>query len=379
MKITSINARVDSAGKHNDRNFDLNAAPHIDKGRSSANKYYTYNGDESSTFRQIEMSFYKDTFSEHLKYQNKKNKENGHKDRNRDVRSYYSDRFTRPEDKILQIGDVHNHVSPDVLWECALDYKDRFNDLYGEHCKILDMALHVDEATPHVHIRRVWVAEDEKGYAQISQNKALAALGVEAPDPTAKTDRHNNAKMTFTYSDRELFCSVCKEHGLDIEEPVKRKAPRKHLSDIEYKISMREKEYEQLEREYKAVEKELKELDESMEELINTMESQPEMAGDYSGQMELLRKKSRAEKLRTIAKIYREEMNAALQRAGSFEKAAARHDIDKEVRHMERFLDNKGLLDEYRESEIAGRRERTQEHIKEKKESKKNNETGNLF
>ncbi len=365
MKITSINARADSAGKHNDRNFDLNAAPHIDKARSKDNKYYTYNGDESSTFKQIELGYYKDTFSEHLKRQNKKNKENGHKERSQDIKAYYANKFTRPEDKILQIGDKDEHVEPEILWECALDYKDRFNALYGEHCKILDMALHVDEATPHVHIRRVWVAEDVDGFAQVSQNKALAALGIEAPDPTAKIDRWNNAKITFTYSDRELFYTVCREHGLEIKETEKKVPPRKHLSDLEFKLSERQKEYNELEREYKAIQQEIEELDKAMDSVLSTMQEQPMMAGDYAEQLEYIKKKTRADKLRAIAEIYRKAMDDALKRNGSFEKAAARAEVDKEIRHMEKFLEEKNLLEEYRGQGSYGKQEQ-------KKESNKN-------
>lgn len=367
MKITSINARVDSAGRHNDRNFDLNAAPHIDKARSAQNKYYTYNGDSTLTFKQLEMGFYKETFSKHINAQNKKNKEVGHKERNRDVKSYYADKYTRPEDKILQIGDMNEHVGPDTLWACALDYKDKFNALYGEHCKILDMALHVDEATPHVHIRRVWVAEDSFGHAHVSQNKALAALGVEAPDPSAKIDRWNNAKITFTYTDRELFHTVCKEHGLDIGELEQKTPPRKHLKDLEFKISAREKELEELVREKTSVQEELEELDKAINSTIRLFEEQPQIQTDYAAQLELIKKKNRAEKLKLLAEIYDKEINEAIQRAGSIERAVVRAEVDKEVKHLERFLDKKGLLEEYRESELSGGKEKKREQKKEPK------------
>ena len=54
MKISSINARIDRAGKHNDRNFDISRAPHIDGEKISENLYWTYNGDMEHTFAEVE-------------------------------------------------------------------------------------------------------------------------------------------------------------------------------------------------------------------------------------------------------------------------------------------------------------------------------------
>lgn len=60
--------------------------------------------------------------------------------------------------------------------------------------------LHVDEATPHVHVRRVWFVEDEKtGHEIIGKNKALEELGIAPPRPDKSIGRYNNAKMTLSH------------------------------------------------------------------------------------------------------------------------------------------------------------------------------------
>ena len=161
MKVTNRCARKDKAGKHNDRNFNLVNAPHIDQSKVNQNKYWTYNGDQEHSFAEVEKEFYARHFTDFIDVQNKKNSESRHKDRNKTLDSYYHGARTRPEDQLLQIGDKNNHATPEELWECAMTYMERFDQIYGDKCKILDMALHLDETTPHVHIRRVWIAEDE--------------------------------------------------------------------------------------------------------------------------------------------------------------------------------------------------------------------------
>ena len=72
MKVTTRNARVDKAGRHNDRNYDVNNSPHIDQSRTSLNRYYTYNYDYEHTFAEIEYGFYEKNFSDYIDAQNLK-------------------------------------------------------------------------------------------------------------------------------------------------------------------------------------------------------------------------------------------------------------------------------------------------------------------
>lgn len=264
MKCTNTTARVDRSGKHNDRKFNLDYAEHIDQERTKDNKYYRYNGDESLTFRELELEFYKIHFEDKINEQNEKNNQRRQSNRNKTVENYYHQKNTRPEDQILQIGDKNNHATGEELWECALAYKDRFDELFGDHCKIIDMALHMDEATPHVHVRRVWIAEDENGKEYVSENKALEQLGTLLSDGEKKQNKWNNRKVAFTHTDRTLFESICEERGFDIDRT--RGAHREHLDTITFKAEKDSAKIEELERQIEEKQQALNDIEEKIEE-----------------------------------------------------------------------------------------------------------------
>lgn len=364
MKVTSSNARVDSAGRHNDRNFDLRAATHIDKDLSLHNQYYTYNGDTEHTFYQIETEYYKEHFSKHIKKQNEKNKKQGHTQRNQTIKDYYTNKRTRPEDKILQIGNKNKHATAEELWACALEYKDRFNAIYGEHCQILDMALHVDEATPHVHIRRVWISEDENGDFYVAQGKALDALGIMPPDPSQPESRWNNAKMTFTYSDRALFEEICIEKGLDIERDNHQKG--RHLFPInQYKEEKAEEHIRELEIQQQKIQDSLNKIDTIIREAEDYF-VQPFFEDRYIDEIEENKKKERAERIKKLIEIYNKEIRQNLETAKDFQTAVIRSQIDSEVRSMEIFLEEHGLLNEYHEQQEYKKQQKIKEIDKNK-------------
>lgn len=351
MKVTNRNARIDKAGKHNDRNFNLDNAPHIDKDKISENKYWTYNGDNYRSFDELEKEFYERHFSDYLEACNSRNIKARHPDRNRDVNHYVRSRNTRPEDKILQIGNMDEHATPEELWECALAYVEKFDDIYGDHCKILDMALHLDEATPHVHIRRVWIAEDEHGNEYVNQGKALEQLGIQDPDQSRPTSKYNNPKISFTQSDIRLFQDICIEKGLSIDIGTPEK--REHLSTLQYKKQEISKDIEELERTRDRMHKDIDDakedlqiLDDISESLLNYFENTDLFSDKYADELEEARKKERAERLRILISIYHKEMSSVLHE-NDFAKAVIRADIGKDLRHMERFLEKEGLLDKY--------------------------------
>ena len=354
MKITSHNGRVDKSGRHNDRNFNVDLATHINKEESKDNLYYVYNGDYEKTFREIELDFYREHFAEGIEAQNNRNKEHRHRGRNKTIEQYYSGRYTQPEDKILQIGDKDSHATPEELWACAMEYKDRFNDIYGDHCKILDMALHVDEATPHVHVRRVWIAEDEDGRETISQSKALEQLGIMPPDMSLPIGKYNNSKITFTHAERALFRDIAIEKGLDIdpEEPSK----SEHLTVNQYKEKAAEENLGILEREYEKVQRDIDEIKDKIEKIDSIISdaedffaNDPMFQGRLLREVEEAKKKSRAERIQSLIRIYQREVKDAIDRASDFDKAAVRSEVDAEVKSLKDFLERNNLLNEYEE------------------------------
>ncbi len=294
MKLVSHNGRVDTSGRHNDRNFDISKAPHIEAERMTENRYYTYNGETEKTFRQIEIDYYKKHFGKTVLEQNKRNNSIRHPERNKTILQYHKSRNTRPEDKIIQVGNRKQHISGEKLWEIALEYQKRFDEMYGSHCKILSMALHMDEETPHVHIRRVWSYTDKDGFEKVGERKALEALGIMEKDPSKSKNIHNNTKIAFTSQDRELLAGICREKGIDIEEP--RRGKRKHMNVEEYREYAGD--LEELVRERDTVRTELKEIREEKSSVENAV-------NDLSGIMEELLRSD------FMQKAYEEEIKKA--------------------------------------------------------------------
>lgn len=336
MKITNINAREDVSGKHNDRNFNVDYATHINQDKMSENLYWTYNGDTESTFEEIERDFYDLHFSEKLEEINKKHLESRHRERIKSKLDYYHSKYTRPEDKILQIGNINEHASKEELWDCAIEYKDRFNELYGDHCVILDMALHMDEATPHVHMRRVWIAEDENGLEYVSQTKALEQLGIPAPQPEREIDKFNNPKIMMTQNEVELFRQVCIDRGLDIDPPKERERKREHLSVLEFKKSKVIEELNKVE----------EQLDAYNRMMFQFIKDNPFMINLYADELRKAKKKSQEEFYRKIAEIFCKEYSKVFEE-GSFENAA----LKVKQESFEKYLKEKGLQEDYLEWE----------------------------
>lgn len=233
-KATYRIEKVDTQGKHNDRNFDVTKSDHINQDRMHLNKYWNLYGYEDRTFEEIEKMFYEKVYSKHIDAQNQRYIKGRKKNLCISVNDYYKAHRTRPEDLILQVGNKNQHISGEELWQIAMDYKEKFNEVYGAHCKILTMALHMDEATPHVHIRRAWIGEDKEGYAHASCESALRCIGYEWN--RTDTSKKNNAKIKFTETERKMFENVCRDHEIDID--VDNRIHTEHLSVEDYKKKM---------------------------------------------------------------------------------------------------------------------------------------------
>lgn len=364
MKATNRNARADISGKHNDRNFDITRAPHIDPSLMQYNKYWTYNGELPDTFVALERQFYSEHFTESLNQRNENNIASGHRGRCVSMDEYRTAKYTRPEDKILQIGDRSKSATPEQLWECALEYQQKFEEMYGEHCKIIDMALHVDEPShaPHVHVRRVWIATDEQGHEYVGQGKALQQLGIERPDLSAPEGKTNNAKMTITEIDRVMFRDICIEKGLDISKDKPQN--KVHLKTAEYAVEKTTEELEKLERQKEILVEEIKNLDHEKNKISSRVESVVNLAEDflqldifnsaYNELIEECKKKALAERAMIVLDIAKKELTNLKKSDGDIEKAEKKSEKTSRLAYAEKFIERKGLKDEY-QKEVAKR------------------------
>lgn len=173
------------------------------------------------TFTEIEKAYYVEKYSDHVDGQNERNRKARHYDRVKTIDAILENNKTCPEETLLQLGNMDGAVSADVLAQVSAEYFEEFNRRYGSHVHILDWALHLDEATPHIHERHVFDAVNQYGELCPQQDKALEELGFELPKPNEKKGKYNNRKMVFDEECRKLFISICQNHGLTIDvEPV---------------------------------------------------------------------------------------------------------------------------------------------------------------
>lgn len=249
MRGTSHNGRVGKNGtyspKHNDRNFDVDSAEHIDPDRVDDNWYWhRYQSEEPEmTFEQAESKFYEDNFTDSLNAKNERYRASGHKDRMKSMDEYRENRLSCPEETLLQVGKTGKTIDPDLLRRICIEHINWEINTFP-NVKVLDVALHVDEeGAPHMHERKVWVAHSSDGLI-VGQAKALEEMGIDRPHPEKKKDRYNNPKTTYTAMCREHFLEVCKQHGLELElEPDK--TSKRGLELEEYKRQQEQEKAEQ--------------------------------------------------------------------------------------------------------------------------------------
>ena len=230
MKATRHNGRAGKNGvynpKHNDREFDVSHADHIDVVREKQNIYWDcFQGfrtgmtedEEQASFADVEKQFYSIFYHDSVEAQNERNIRTRHPERNKTTDSLLQDKRTCPEESILQIGNIDESVDGETLVKIACAFISELEERYGEHIHFLDWSLHMGEGTPHIHERHVFDAVDSYGLRKPQQEKALEALGIPLPDPDKKPGAKNNRKMIFDKICRDLFLDICEQHDLYVD------------------------------------------------------------------------------------------------------------------------------------------------------------------
>ena len=244
MRATIHNGRTGKDGayntRHNDRQFDISHAEHIDPERIKDNRYWNWTGNPETTFEAAEAAFYEKYIKQHLDAQNARYVAQRHAERAKTMDEYRKSPQTCPEEVILQIGKMGDTIPADMMAR-IIQEQINWEQQQFPGVKVLDVALHMDEqGAPHIHERRAWVYTDRDGNLAISQNKSLEQMGVELPNPNNPRSRFNNRKMTFSRMCREHLLQICREHGLQIEEIPQEKSKSGRTMD-DYKASEAEK------------------------------------------------------------------------------------------------------------------------------------------
>ena len=208
-------------------------APHIRVDDMQENERWSIGGE--GDFREHELSYYRTYYQAAVDATNERYIRQGHSERCKTVEQLYTGAQTRPEEMILQIGNREEGADPNDFKIAVGEYISRleaWNRAHGGHMHILNWSIHLDESSPHVHIRRVWDYQDKDGILRLGQNKALKAAGVPLPDPDKPEGRYNNRKITFDSMARGLWQDIARSMGYDIEaEP---RPDMRHKDKAEY-------------------------------------------------------------------------------------------------------------------------------------------------
>lgn len=231
MKRT-ISAMVGKGSvNHNSRKFK---AENVDGSRTHLNIDYC-----NENIKKV----YHELFDEALKrYNNKQTRAD------RRIENYYEKIRNSKQEKpfhelILQIGDKENMSAESENGEIARQILDEYYRGFKERnpqLKVFSAHLHMDEATPHLHIDFVpFTTGSKRGLdTRVSLKQALAAQGFKGGT------RGDTEWNQWVSAEKSALAFVMERHGIEWEH---KGTHEKHLSVLDYKKQEREKELDALE------------------------------------------------------------------------------------------------------------------------------------
>lgn len=216
---------------HNSRKFK---AENVDGSRTHLNIDYC-----NENIKKV----YHELFDEALeKYNDKQTRAD------RRIENYYEKIRNSKQEKpfhelILQIGDKENMSAESENGEIARQILDEYYRGFQERnpqLKVFSAHLHVDEATPHLHIDFVpFTTGSKRGLdTRVSLKQALAAQGFKGGT------RGDTEWNQWVSAEKSALAFVMERHGIEWEH---KGTHEKHLSVLDYKKQEREKEINALE------------------------------------------------------------------------------------------------------------------------------------
>ena len=231
MKRTISAMRGPGSLKHNRRAF---TAENVDAERTRYNVVY-----KDEPIKQV----YHELFDDALERYNSKQKR-----KDRCISDYYEHLRTGKQEKvfhelIVQIGDKDNTgvTTEDGQWAATIldEYMQDF-EKRNPTLRVFGAFLHMDEATPHLHIDFIPYVSGWKGKGmdtKVSLKQALKALGLAGG--TKKESELNQ----WINAEKEQLAAVMERHGIEWE---KKDTHEEHLSVLDFKKKERAKEVAEL-------------------------------------------------------------------------------------------------------------------------------------
>ena len=346
MKRT-ISAMVGQGSvNHNSRKFH---AKNTDPERSHLNITY---------YQENIKAVYHELFDEALERYNAKQTR-----ADRRIENYYEKIRSGKQEKpfheiILQVGNKDDMSADSDEGRLAAAVLDEYMKAFQErnpNLRVFSAHLHIDEATPHLHIDFVpFTTGSKRGLdTRVSLKQALAAQGFKGGT------RGDTEWSQWVRSEKEQLSAVMEHHGIEWED---KGTHDKHLSVLDYKKEQRAKEIAALETVKAEKESQVESQERRLKELAPAVKNMERLAADFSADPEEIlpeagtlesaksyREKKAKPLLAKIVKVLRSLYRAYIDLKGKFDRLQGEYDRVREGnarlsdRLMEVKMENKKL------------------------------------
>nr|WP_316620463.1 plasmid recombination protein [uncultured Ruminococcus sp.] len=256
---------------HNSRTF---TAENVDSERTHLNIDYC-----NEPIKKV----YHEMFDEALKQYNDKQKR-----KDRKISDYYKHIESGKQEKlfheiIFQIGNKDDMSATGEHAELARTILDEYYQGFQErnpYLRVFSAHLHMDEATPHIHIDFVpFTTGSNRGLeTRVSLKQALINMGFKGEG------RSDNELNRWILSEKKVLAQIMERHGIEWEQ---KGTHEQHLSVLDYKKQERAKEVAELDREIeekqlevkglKATAEKIKEATDSLDSIEHQLDNNPEL------------------------------------------------------------------------------------------------------
>ena len=235
----------------------------------NSRKFHAKNTDPNRTHWNVEYcnedikDVYHELFDEALKRYNDKQTR-----KDRKIDDYYEKIRSGKQEKlfhevILQIGDKDNMGSETMEGQLAAKILDEYMKGFQERnptLRVFAAHLHLDEATPHLHIDFIpYVTGSKRGLdTRVSLKQALSSLGFKGGS------RSETELNQWVQSEKEKLAMVMRENEIEWEQKGTHET---HLSVLDYKKKVREQEVEELTEHKNLLEHDLHDISECVDEI----------------------------------------------------------------------------------------------------------------
>ena len=281
----------------------------------------------------------------------------------RRIENYYEKIRSGKQEKpfheiILQVGNKDDMSADSDEGRLAAAVLDEYMKAFQErnpNLRVFSAHLHMDEATPHLHIDFVpFTTGSKRGLdTRVSLKQALAAQGFKGGT------RGDTEWSQWVRSEKEQLSAVMERHGIEWED---KGTHDKHLSVLDYKKEQRAKEIAALEIVKAEKESQVESQERRLKELAPAMKDMERLAADFSADPEEIlpeagtlesaksyREKKAKPLLAKIVKVLRSLFRKYIDLKGKFDRLQGDYDRVREGnarlsdRLMEVKMENKKL------------------------------------